>query len=102
MSPDEINAVLDSVMGSRPLNREVINEMAESKNWSREDEIEKMSKVLPQLNEDGRVRVVNGLIRIARTGDPAYAWGQFQNGVITLSNKAARGTMYHEAFHFVT
>lgn len=61
-----------------------------------------MTKVLPQLSEDGRVRVVDGLIRIARSGDPAYAWGQFQNGIITLSNKAARGTMYHESFHFVT
>lgn len=103
MDADEINEIFDDITGYRsPLNREVTRQMAEEKSWSRESEVEKMTKVLPQLSEDGRVRVVDGLIRIARSGDPAYAWGQFQNGIITLSNKAARGTMYHESFHFVT
>lgn len=102
MDSDAINAAFDSIMGTKPLNREVTEQMSREKSWSRESEIEKMSKVLPQLGEDGRVRVVDGLIRIARSGNPAYAWGQFQNGVITLSDRAARGTMYHESFHFVT
>lgn len=102
MDSDSINDAFDSVVGSKPLNREVVEEMAKEKSWSRESEIKKMFKVLPQLSEDGRIRVVNGLIRIARSGDPAYAWGQFQDGIITLSDRAARGTMYHESFHFVT
>lgn len=102
MSSDEINDAFDSVIDSKPLNREVINQMSEEKSWSREAEIKRMSKLLPQLSEEGRVRIVNGLIRIARAGSPAYAWGQFQNGIITLSDRAARGTMYHESFHFVT
>lgn len=102
MDSDAINDAFDSVVGSKPLNREVVEEMAKEKSWSRESEIKKMFKVLPQLSEDGRIRVVNGLIRIARSGDPAYAWGQFQDGIITLSDRAARGTMYHESFHFVT
>lgn len=102
MSSDKINDAFDSLFDLKPLNREVVRQMDEEKSWSREAEVERMSKVLHQLGEDGRVRVVDGLIRIARSGDPAYAWGQFQNGVITLSDRAARGTMYHESFHFVT
>ena len=102
MDSAAINDAFDSVVNSKPLNREVVEEMSKEKSWSREAEVKRMSKVLPQLSEDGRVRVVDGLIRIARSGDPAYAWGQFQNGVITLSDRAARGTMYHESFHFVT
>lgn len=102
MDSSAINDVFDSIIDSKPLNREVTNQMSKEKSWSRESEIKKMSKILPQLNEDGRVRVVNGLIKIARAGNSAYAWGQFQNGIITLSDRAARGTMYHESFHFVT
>lgn len=102
MDSDAINEVLDGILGSKPLNREVVEQMTEAKGWSREAELDRISKSLPQLSQEGRVRVVDGLIRIARAGDPAYAWGQFQDGVITLSNKAARGTVYHEAFHFVT
>ena len=102
MDSNAINEVFDSVVGSKPLNREVVKQMAEERSWSREAEIKKMSKVLPQLSEDGRVRVVNGLIRIVGTKNPSYAWGQFQDGIITLSDRAARGTMYHESFHFVT
>lgn len=102
MSSDEINNAFDSLFDLKPLNREVTRQMDKEKSWSIEAEIEKVSKILPQLSEDGRIKVVNGLLRIARSGDPAYAWGQFQNSMITLSDRAARGTMYHESFHFVT
>jgi hypothetical protein len=45
------------------------------------------------------VKVVKGLIKVASNG--ALAWGQFSKGVITLSDIAAQGTTYHEAFHAV-
>lgn len=67
--------------------------------WNQEKELDWISKVLPQLSKDDRVRVVKGLIRVGRKG--ALAWGQFNNGVITLSDIAAEGTTYHEAFHAV-
>ena len=67
--------------------------------WNQEKELTWIKKVLPQLSDNDRVRVVNGLIKVAKSG--AYAWGQFNNGIITLSDIAAEGTTYHEAFHAV-
>lgn len=67
--------------------------------WNQEKELAWINKVLPQLSENDRIRVVNGLIKVARSG--AYAWGQFNNGIVTLSDIAAEGTAYHEAFHVV-
>ena len=67
--------------------------------WNQEKELTWIKKVLPQLSDNDRVRVVKGLIRVANSG--AYAWGQFNNGIITLSDIAAEGTAYHEAFHAV-
>ncbi len=51
------------------------------------------------LSKNDRVQVVKGLIKVCRQG--ALAWGQFDKGVITLSDIAAEGTAYHEAFHAV-
>lgn len=67
--------------------------------WNQEKELEWIKKVLPQLSDDDRVRVVKGLIKVGNQG--ALAWGQFSNGIITLSDIAAEGTTYHEAFHAV-
>lgn len=67
--------------------------------WDQEKELAWIKRVLPQLSEQDRVRVVKGLIRVANQG--AVAWGSYQNGIITLSDVAAEGTTYHEAFHAV-
>lgn len=67
--------------------------------WDKDKELAWLNKVLPQLSEGERVVVTNGLIRVAKTG--ALAWGQFSDGIITLSDIAAEGTTYHEAFHAV-
>ena len=67
--------------------------------WNQEKELNWLGKVLPQLSENDRVQVVKGLIKVGRQG--ALAWGQFDKGVITLSDIAAEGTTYHEAFHAV-
>lgn len=67
--------------------------------WNQEKELAWIKKVLPQLSDNDRVRVVKGLIRVGNQG--ALAWGQFNNSIITLSDVAAEGTTYHEAFHAV-
>ena len=67
--------------------------------WDKEKELAWLGKVLPQLSEDGRIQIIKGLIKVAKSG--ALAWGQFSNGIITLSDIAAEGTTYHEAFHAV-
>lgn len=67
--------------------------------WTQEKELNWLGKVLPQLSENDKVQIVKGLIKVGRQG--ALAWGQFDKGVITLSDIAAEGTTYHEAFHAV-
>ena len=76
-----------------------VKETTEVHIWNQEKELEWLKKVLPQLSEQDRVKVVNGLIKVGKRG--TLAWGQFDKGVITLSNIAAEGTTYHEAFHVV-
>ena len=67
--------------------------------WNQEKELTWIKKVLPQLSDNDRVRVVKGLIRVGNQG--VLAWGQFDGSIITLSDIAAEGTTYHEAFHVV-
>lgn len=69
--------------------------------WNREEEMAWLKKALPQLSNEQRVQIVDGLIRIKNSDNPGYAWGQFYRGLITISNEAASGTLYHEAFHAV-
>ena len=67
--------------------------------WNRERELAWLEKALPQLSEQDRVKVVEGLIQVAENGP--VAWGMFSDGIVTLSDIAAEGTAYHEAFHVV-
>lgn len=76
-----------------------VKDTTETPVWNQEKELKWLNKVLPQLSEQDRVKVVKGLIKVGRQG--ALAWGQFDKGVITLSDIAAEGTAYHEAFHAV-
>lgn len=67
--------------------------------WSQEKEIRWLEKVLPQLSKEKRLSIVKGLIKVSDKGP--LAWGQFEDGMVTLSSEAAEGTAYHEAFHVV-
>lgn len=67
--------------------------------WNQEKELDWIAKTLPQLSESDRIHIVKGLIKVGSQG--ALAWGQFDKGIITLSDIAAEGTAYHEAFHAV-
>lgn len=71
--------------------------------WDKEKELKWMQRVLPNLSTSDRLRIVEGiegLIPIGNTGKMAY--GRFRNGIIEIGRNAARGTVYHEAFHAVT
>lgn len=67
--------------------------------WNQEKELDWIAKTLPQLSESDRIHIVKGLIKVGSQG--ALAWGQFDKGIVTLSDIAAEGTAYHEAFHAV-
>ena len=71
----------------------------EYKIFQKDAEMKWLDKALPQLNEEERVLFTKGLIRVASMGKDA--WGKFDKGIITLSDIAAEGTIYHEAFHAV-
>jgi hypothetical protein len=66
-----------------------------------EKELTWMQKALPQLSKEDHVRIVKGLIKIANEENPEYAYGKTQQGIMTISEAAASGTVYHEAFHAV-
>lgn len=79
---------------SKPKLREVTKQKQEI--WSQKKELDWAKKNLPK---GVSIAVVKGLIRVAEKG--ATAWGSFYNNMITLSDVAARGTTYHEAFHAI-
>lgn len=61
--------------------------------WNRERELKWLKKILPNIP----VEVREGLLNIVEKN----AWGMFNQAGITLSDVAASGTAYHEAFHAV-
>lgn len=66
--------------------------------WKPEKELGWLRKALPQFSNDEHLRITNGLIRL---DGRRKAYGRFKQGVIYLSDAAARGTVYHESFHAV-
>ena len=77
-------------------NREVVGKY---RVFDRESELKWLESVLPQYKD--RVQLVEGLIKIANGVNSDRAFGKFVNGHIVLSDVAAEGTVYHEAFHAV-
>ena len=71
------------------------------KKWNTKRELRWLKKVLPQFSNEEHLRIVNGLIKIADGDNPGFAYGQFQNAIITIASNAASGTLFHEAFHAV-
>ena len=67
--------------------------------WNKEKEMSWMEKALPQLSTEERLQIHEGLIEVSSKG--VKAWGQFIDNIIKLSDVAAEGTLYHEAFHGV-
>lgn len=67
--------------------------------FDKDTEIKWLNKVLPQYKD--RVNLVEGLIKISEGINSERAWGQFYKSTIVLSDIAASGTVYHEAFHAV-
>lgn len=73
-----------------------------SRKWNEKKERAWLKQVLPQFSGH-RLKVLReNLIQISGGENPTWAYGQFKNGIITLGKAAAKGTLYHEAFHAVT
>lgn len=92
-----LKGTVDDMLTRKGLYR---REASKYSSWNRDQELKWLKKALPNFSNSEHLEILNGLIDIA--GEEGKAWGQFKQGVITLSNVAARGTTYHEAFHAVT
>lgn len=92
MSEDEVNKTISDMMKR---NREVTSQDTNSNTLNKELKV--LEKLLPQLSQEDRVRVLDSLIKTFN----GNAWGQLKDGIISIYKSAARGTAYHEAFHFV-
>lgn len=86
---------IDSIIGV-DRNREAVGEY---KIFDKEKELKWLESALPQFKD--RVQLVEGLIKIVNGVNSDRAFGKFVNSHIILSDKAAEGTVYHEAFHAV-
>lgn len=71
-----------------------------SKDKVTQKELQWLKSIYPEFSTEERLKIVEGLIKVS--GAPNWAYGMFKDGIITLSDLAARGTVYHEAFHAVT
>lgn len=67
-----------------------------------ENDVSTLKKMFPRLSEEGRIRLVNGLIKtVDESGNPVRAYGMYINGVLYISDQSPKGTAFHEAFHYI-
>ena len=72
-----------------------------TENANIEKELRWLRKTLPHIaNDSTRITFVDNLIDIPESKEKA--WGRYNQGIMTLSKLAAKGTVYHESFHVVT
>ena len=95
MSKEDINSLVKNTLSATLNRNKDLNIEVNKANISKE--IRKVRNILPQLSRDEAIVLTDSIIKTP-TG---YAWGQFKNGIITLYRNAAKGTTYHEAFHYV-
>lgn len=98
----KLKGSVDTFLGRKGLYKRTDESQESQEKWDKEKELGWLSEVLPNLSTEDHLTIVEGLIKIADSKNPGYAYGKFQEGMMTISNQAARGTVYHEAFHAVT
>lgn len=99
-NPNQIKSATDNTGIFSKENDDIRYSLVDSQSrqlWNQEKELAWLRKNLPQLAENDLIQIHKGLINVGNL----YAWGRFKDGVITLSDIAASGTTYHEAFHAV-
>lgn len=96
-----LKGTVDEFLGRKALYSRTDEYQEPYKLWNKERELQWLQKALPNLSTSDHLTLVDGLIRINDSSEPGFAYGKFQEGMITISNLAARGTSYHEAFHAV-
>lgn len=62
-------------------------------------EVAALRKVVPWLTRDEAIMIVDRLMTVAGKG--MVAQGAFKSGLMIISTKGVRGTVFHEAFHSI-
>lgn len=62
-------------------------------------EVAALRKVVPWLTRDEAIMIVDRLMTVAGKG--TVAQGAFKSGLMIISTKGVRGTVFHEAFHSI-
>lgn len=93
----KLKGSVNDFLGRKGLYREASEDIEV---WDKDKELSWIKQALPNLSSEEQLRIVDGLIKIPNKD--SFAWGQFKQGIIYISNVAANGTVYHEAFHAVT
>ena len=97
----KLKGTVDEFLGRKALYSRTDEYQEPYKLWNKERELQWLQKALPNLSTSDHLTLAEGLIRINDSSKPGFAYGKFQEGMITISDIAARGTAYHEAFHAV-
>ena len=97
----KLKGTVDEFLGRKALYSRTDEYQEPYKLWDKERELQWLQEALPNLSTSDRLTLMKGLIRINDSSKPGFAYGKFQEGMITISDIAARGTAYHEAFHAV-
>ena len=99
---DEINTINpeEKINGGdgKSLSR-VVDKTIKYQKWNKEKELAWLSKIFPKMEPEELYKVHEGLSNLNNAG--VESWGIFDGSLIHLSNVAASGTVYHEAFHAV-
>lgn len=66
------------------------------------NEIKEVKEILPQLSSVDRIVIKKGLSVIGEDGRAREVYGMFKDGVLYINSNSPKGTVYHEAFHYVT
>ena len=65
-------------------------------------ELKWLEKVLPSINKESRVKLLNKMISIGQSTNPKKTFGLFKNGITYICKYSPMGTLYHEIFHDIT
>ena len=90
IADSKYGSALDDMMA-----REVTTQAQEP--WNKRKELVWFKKAFPNLPINQVVKIHKGLMMV----NGKQAWGAYKKAAITISDIAATGTLYHEAFHLV-
>lgn len=98
--PDSVSDQVDDIMDSAGMR--FTSRFYEGQRYVRTSIERQIEQVRELISRDVPIEVVDDFIRVVDETGSNLAFGQVQNGAITLYERAEDGTGYHEAYHIVS